>query len=257
MLVDRGNPTEFLTVLSERLEHVSPRSSGWQARWLRAALATGTTLKKHLSAEQATNPVGELSAVFAVLRALPPSSRLVIGNSLPIRHVDFVAICSQDPVKNKPIYVEALRGASGADDRPTTLLIGDLSFLHDVGALWSAQSVDAALAIVVLNNGGGRIFEQLPIGRSTSEEELRHFTTPHQCDLSHASALFGLPHLRVSSVHGIKDALSEAHSHPGATVIEIVVAPSSSIDQTVQSVAAVKDELVRVGLLSSEAAKSG
>lgn len=266
VLVDRGSPTEFLTVLAERLENVPPRSSGWQARWLRAALATSTILKKRLGAESATNPVGELSAVFAVLRALPPSSRLVIGNSLPIRHVDFVAFC--DPTRQ--VRVEALRGASGidgvtstaigfglADDRPTTLLVGDLSFLHDVGGLWSAQSVDAALAIVVLNNGGGRIFEQLPIRRSTSEEELRHFTTPHQCDLSHASALFGLPHLRVSSVHGIADALREAHGHPGVTVIEIVVAPSSNIEQTVQAVAAVKDELVRLGLLSAEPSTRG
>jgi 2-succinyl-5-enolpyruvyl-6-hydroxy-3-cyclohexene-1-carboxylate synthase len=163
------------------------------------------------------------------------------------------------------VNIEALRGASGidgvtstavgfalADERPTTLLLGDLSFIHDLGGLWSAQQVIAPLAIVVINNGGGRIFEQLPIARVANEDELAHFTTPHQCHIAHAAALFGLPHLRVNTANQIKEALREAHSHPGATIIEVVVGPATGRDQTLRAITAVKNELLRLGLLNAE-----
>jgi 2-succinyl-5-enolpyruvyl-6-hydroxy-3-cyclohexene-1-carboxylate synthase len=264
-LVTQACPTEVLTLAAECLESNCPRSSGWQARWLRAAEATGYAIKKVLGAELSQAVLGELTAVFVLLRALPESSRLVIGNSLPVRHLDFIAGVDPHSGTGGSVVVEALRGVSGidgvtstaigfalGDDQPTTLLLGDLSFMHDVGGLASAQQAIAPLAIVVLNNGGGRIFEQLPIGQSVNEEELSHFTTPHQLDLSHASALYGLPHLRVTSAHGITDALHEAHSHPGATIIEIVVAKSSYQTQPVQCVAAVKAELLRLGLLSPD-----
>jgi 2-succinyl-5-enolpyruvyl-6-hydroxy-3-cyclohexene-1-carboxylate synthase len=40
----------------------------------------------------------------------------------------------------------------------TTLLIGDVSFLHDTNGLQLASEVAGPLVIVVVNNGGGRIF---------------------------------------------------------------------------------------------------
>jgi 2-succinyl-5-enolpyruvyl-6-hydroxy-3-cyclohexene-1-carboxylate synthase len=166
------------------------------------------------------------------------------------------------------VTIEALRGASGidgvtstavgfalADERPTTLLLGDLSFIHDLGGLWAAQQVVVApLAIVVMNNGGGRIFEQLPIARVANEDELAHFTTPHQCKLAHAAALFGLSHLCVSTANQIKEALREAHSHPGTTIIEIIIGPASGREQTSKAITAVKNELLRLGLLNAEVA---
>jgi 2-succinyl-5-enolpyruvyl-6-hydroxy-3-cyclohexene-1-carboxylate synthase len=244
----------------ERLENNPPRSSGWQARWQRATEATSNVLRKALGTEASHGELGELTAVFALLRAVPEGSRLVLGNSLSIRHVDFVAGCVAR--SKSGITVEAIRGASGidgvnsiaigfalADERPTTLLLGDISFLHDVGGLWSAQQVVGPLAIVVINNGGGRIFEQLPIGACASPEELSNFTTPHQLDLSRASALYGLPHLRVTSAFGVADALREAHSHPGPTVIELAVVKDSYLTQQTQCVTAVKTELQRLGLI--------
>jgi 2-succinyl-5-enolpyruvyl-6-hydroxy-3-cyclohexene-1-carboxylate synthase len=165
------------------------------------------------------------------------------------------------------VTIEALRGASGidgvtstavgfalADERPTTLLVGDLSFIHDLGGLWSAQQVVAPLAIVVMNNGGGRIFEQLPIARVANEDELAHFTTPHQCHIANAAALFGLSHLCVSTANQIKDALREAHSHPGTTIIEIIIGPASLREQTSKAITVVRNELLRLGLLNAEVA---
>ena len=43
------------------------------------------------------------------------------------------------------------------------LLIGDISFLHDLSALAAAHHVRVPMALVVVQNQGGRIFEMLPL----------------------------------------------------------------------------------------------
>ena len=52
-------------------------------------------------------------------------------------------------------------GFSLADKRLSVCVIGDLSFFYDQNALWN-QCVGGNLRIVLLNNGGGAIFKQLP-----------------------------------------------------------------------------------------------
>jgi 2-succinyl-5-enolpyruvyl-6-hydroxy-3-cyclohexene-1-carboxylate synthase len=258
-LVSNADPTEFLSAVAERLEADSPRSSGWQARWLRAAAILNEVISRTLSAPASAGPLDELSAVHALLRALPDESRLVVGNSLPIRHIDLIAGKSLAP----QLTVYAIRGASGIDgvtstavgvalssEVPTTLLIGDISFLHDIGGLWAAQETQAPLAVVVLNNGGGRIFEQLPLSKVVNSTALAAWTTPQHLELSHAAALYGLAYLRVTSCHGLVDALNEAHSHPGTTVIDVALPPSSAKTQTDQLLALMSAALEQQGLLS-------
>ena len=43
----------------------------------------------------------------------------------------------------------------GSSERPTTLLVGDIGFLHDVGGLFAARSLRVPFVVVVLNNDGG------------------------------------------------------------------------------------------------------
>lgn len=78
----------------------------------------------------------------------------------------------------------ANRGASGIDGvlstaagfaagmgRPCSLLIGDLSFLHDINGLNMLRGGEARppLTVVLINNAGGGIFSFLPIaGRCTA-----------------------------------------------------------------------------------------
>jgi isochorismate synthase/2-succinyl-5-enolpyruvyl-6-hydroxy-3-cyclohexene-1-carboxylate synthase/2-succinyl-6-hydroxy-2,4-cyclohexadiene-1-carboxylate synthase/O-succinylbenzoate synthase len=80
--------------------------------------------------------------------------------------------------------VAANRGASGIDgvissaagfasglQKPTTLLIGDVSFMHDSNGLMllRAQPPGAPVTVVLVNNGGGGIFSFLPIASSVPE----------------------------------------------------------------------------------------
>jgi 2-succinyl-5-enolpyruvyl-6-hydroxy-3-cyclohexene-1-carboxylate synthase len=123
----------------------------------------------------------------AVVSALPDHATLVLGNSMPIRDADLFA------PGDRPGRVIVNRGASGIDGlvstavgaalsgRPTTLLVGDLSLLHDLGGLANVRSTGADLNIVVVNNDGGGIFHFLPVAEAPGARDgfERFFGTPH------------------------------------------------------------------------------
>lgn len=182
--------------------------------------------------QDAAPELDERRAVELTLASLPEGALLALGNSLPIREVD--VFCRAVP--RPGIQVLCQRGASGIDGlvssaagaaarsgRPTTLLLGDISFLHDLGGLWAARRIQSPLAVVILNNQGGRIFEQLPLGHSAALRpgEIDHWTTPHALDLARAGDLFGIPSSQVNDAETLSAALAAAHGRAGPTVIEV------------------------------------
>jgi 2-succinyl-5-enolpyruvyl-6-hydroxy-3-cyclohexene-1-carboxylate synthase len=162
-----------------------------------------------------------------VADAVPDDSLLWLGSSLPIRDAD----AFMRP--RERIRILANRGASGIDGfvsttlgaaasgAPTTALMGDLTLLHDVGALvWSAhRGYDAV--IVVLANGGGRIFSLLE-HRSLPELE-RLFTTPHDADLAAIVRAAGIRSARVDRASDVSSAIRDAHGAGGLRVVEVVI----------------------------------
>lgn len=153
-----------------------------------------------------------------------PACNLVIGNSLPVRHLD--AFGRPTPRK---IRVYGNRGASGIDgvvstacgvasadpDVPTLLVIGDVSFYHDMNGLLAARELPN-LTIVLFNNNSGSIFRRLPISKFEQPfEEL--FLTAHDLDFSHTAALYGLIHERYTGrsafLSGLRRAIGVDHPH--------------------------------------------
>ncbi len=256
-LLGTGDMSAALRLAAARfLEREAPRSSGWGARWLRANRVLGEVVQS-LSTSQPR--MGELEAVTTVLRTMPRGSRLVLGNSLPVREVDLLAGETQ-----AGLSVVGLRGASGIDgvvsfaaglgaahEHPTVLLIGDVSFLHDIGGLWAMRDATAPLAVVVLNNRGGRIFEQLPASACFPGEQFLYFTTPHDFDLAAAGQLYGLPFARAEDPASLRSALLSAIERQGATLIEARVPEDSAKRDTLAFLHSIEDRLVRSGLLPS------
>lgn len=185
-------------------------------------------------------PDGELAVVRAAVAALPRGALLALGNSLPIREVDAVcpgALCEVDVLSQRGVsgidgLVSGAAGAASLAGRPVALLCGDVSFLHDLSGLRLAQgaaSIGSPLAIVVINNGGGRIFETLPVAAAADPSALRRFTTPHEADLSGAARIFGLPFARAHGAAALRAELSRALAGgQGATLIEAVVEAGSA-----------------------------
>lgn len=191
------------------------------------------------SVEDAVQGLSEKGCTRALLSELPSGALLAVGNSLPVRHLD-----TWCPGNVADVHVLSQRGANGIDGiiagavgactamrRPTALFIGDVSFSHDMSSLALARMVDAPLAILVLNNAGGRIFDQLPIARLPGvDEHLDYWRTPPRLDIAHAAAAFGIRHRRVEDGTGLEMALRNSLHQRGVCVIEAVVPPTGAVD---------------------------
>jgi 2-succinyl-5-enolpyruvyl-6-hydroxy-3-cyclohexene-1-carboxylate synthase len=133
---------------------------------------------------------------------LPPGLAVMVANSSPVRDWETFA----DPAApGRAIY--SFRGASGIDGTLSiacglaetvgqlVLVSGDLALLHDSnGWLWSPQ-LRGRLLVVLIDNGGGGIFEQLPI-RPVEGDALdfeRLFAMPQRVDPCALAAAHGVP----------------------------------------------------------------
>ncbi|HZJ28751.1 MAG TPA: thiamine pyrophosphate-binding protein, partial [Solirubrobacterales bacterium] len=110
-------------------------------------------------------------------------------------------------------------GAALATDRPTVIITGDVALLHDLGALAAVKLARAPVRILVINNGGGRIFDRLPQHDSLPPDEFRELmTTPPGIDFARAAALFGLPHSAITDLDRLPAALDA-----GTGLIEVAI----------------------------------
>lgn len=223
----------FLDLLPE-----VPVSTAWADVWSRAEEIARRSLAEELAAE---DRLSEGAVARSVVEALPPGGLLVAGNSLPIRQLDTwggrgeILVASQRGTSGIEGLVAGAAGAAGAHGGPAVLLLGDVSFTHDLSGLAAACKVRAPLVVVVVQNRGGRIFEQLPVyHHPAAKDALDHWITPPEIDLSAAGAMFGVPFTRVDTKAELVRALAEGLQRRSPTLIEAMV-PASGARQRNQS----------------------
>jgi 2-succinyl-5-enolpyruvyl-6-hydroxy-3-cyclohexene-1-carboxylate synthase len=176
----------------------------------------------------ASAPFGEIAAARIVSREIPAGHGLFLANSMPIRDMEMFA----DTAGPRP-PVAANRGASGIDGvvstaagfacglgRPATLMIGDLSLLHDINALAPLRALPQPLVIVVLNNGGGGIFHFLPIAGQPGLLD-PWFTAPHDIEFAGIQRLFGIPCRRPATAPEFAEVYREACASGASAIVEV------------------------------------
>ncbi len=167
-------------------------------QWQQASVDREKELEERLSHE-----ITEESVVYQLTRSLQSGDALFTASSLPIRHLQSVGSALGGAVS-----VTANRGASGIDgtiataagyakglDRTVTLLIGDLAFFHDLNSL--AYLKETPMRVVLLNNGGGGIFQRLPIAKHT-DLFTDYFQTPQHLSFEKAADAFGIPYRQLN-----------------------------------------------------------
>ena len=168
-------------------------------------------------------PVDRRMLVRAVWAATWPHDRLVLAASRLIRVADAI-------VPGKAIPVHANRGLAGIDgtvstatgmalgaaDAETTatpgttrVLLGDLALLHDAGALLAPLPDDLRLHVIVGNDGGGTIFDDLEVAATAPADDFEQvMRTPQEVDLAALAAAGGWAYRRVTTRAELDDALT-------------------------------------------------
>ncbi len=144
----------------------------------------------------------ELALLRELSRTIPEDSRVYLGNSLPIREWDLAA--TREP---RRFTVEANRGANGIDGQLSTFfgqcdpsrmnvcVIGDLTAIYDSNAPWIVPQLDPGIdfQIVIINNGGGRIFSRVASLKKLDEATReRIIENTHDLRFEHWAAMWGI-----------------------------------------------------------------
>ncbi|KQL53223.1 2-succinyl-5-enolpyruvyl-6-hydroxy-3-cyclohexene-1-carboxylate synthase [Heyndrickxia shackletonii] len=165
--------------------------------------------------------------VLELTKLLPNNSTLFVGNSMPIRDVDTFFHNNQ-----KNIRVMANRGANGIDGVVSSaigasvygenlfLIIGDLSFFHDLNGLLAAKMHHLNITIIVINNNGGGIFSFLPQASSSKNFE-NLFGTPIDVEFEYAVKMYGGNYKKVTNWNEFQSSINRAIETSGLNVIEV------------------------------------
>lgn len=211
------------------LSRVAPAPQGWLPRW-RALDDRAAAL---VASENARETLWGGAIAHRLVARLPEGAALHLASSLPIRDVDSFAGAS-----HRRLEVFASRGANGIDGTlatafgealrhpgPLALLVGDVAFLHDLASLATVAPAlaDRPVTIVIVDNGGGGIFDFLPIADGDPETFERYFLTPPSADIAALTRAFGVSYDAPGTPAELDAALDAALESPGVHVVHATI----------------------------------
>lgn len=234
-----GISERFVTEYGGLSARISSLQNNQEQSFVKSFVSRGEAVASALESElspKTSSSLSEPSVLRAVARLAPAEHVLMLGNSMPIRDFDMFAA----PRKDAP-YVVANRGASGIDGvvatafgasyglrQACTLVVGDLSLLHDLNSLSFAREVAHSVTIVVINNNGGGIFSLLPVAQQPSFE--RYFGAPHGVSFDNFARSFGISYSKPATFGEFERAYRDAVGQKGTSLIEVVTDRTSNAE---------------------------
>ncbi len=221
---------EFCRAVKEELtaQGTPAKIDAWRRQWLDASGRVDIVMTEHFQTVSAGGEIDEFSLVRKLTEILPEDHGFFVGNSLPAREVDIYG-----SGRGHAVPIALNRGASGIDGiiasavgfaaglrKAVTLLIGDLSALHDLNSLALLKQSEFPVTVVLLNNRGGGIFSLLPIAEHQDIFE-PYFSTPHNLDFRHAASMFGLDYFRPNTEEEFTQTYAKAVRQGKSAVLEI------------------------------------
>ena len=195
------------------------RDPDWRARWSTADTECRMILKRAIEAS------AEMSGANVVVALNDVEwGSLVVASSLPIREVD------AHLMRPGPVY--ANRGASGIDGFASTALgiagevertlalTGDLSLLHDSNGFINDADID--LTIIVIDNGGGGLFDSLPQARHAPDFD-RLFVAPPNRSFADLAQFHRLRFHEATSGPSLQEKARRALGREGLDLIRVAV----------------------------------
>jgi 2-succinyl-5-enolpyruvyl-6-hydroxy-3-cyclohexene-1-carboxylate synthase len=206
----RADPTELASGWAVRVEK---EERGEPERWLEAERRARAAIDEQLRAGALSEPGLQLARGDTYR----DGDLVYTASSMPIRdqetflgpgEADVLLLCNRGANGIDGLVSSGI-GAAQATGRPTTIVTGELGFLHDIGALAALRDVTTPVRVVVIDNDGGGIFHFLPQQSALDETEFEAlFGTPRAVSVERAAALFDLPYRHLESLADLPSALA-------------------------------------------------
>ena len=223
-----GDLEHSVSCLNDALMGAPAPDSTWLGTWLQA---DGQAEAKVESLMDKMEEQFEGKLFHLLSKSLSPQSPLtvVVGSSMPVRDLDYFFLRG-----SKNVRLVANRGANGIDGVVSTamgvsasegdvlLVLGDVSFYHDMNGLLASKLYQLNATVVVVNNRGGGIFSFLPQHSLPKDLFEQLFGEAHDLDFSGVRLLYGGEFTRVSDWGSFNSALASSIRGKGLRVIEFV-----------------------------------
>lgn len=177
-----------------------------------------------------SNPDCDASMLHETLLCLERDNVLCLGNSLIVRDAE---LFPSSPACKKILHqrgasgidglISAAAGTASVEKKGVVLLLGDVSALHDLGGFALLHSVTSPLVVLIINNNGGQIFRQLPLGRISDIDDILSsgFVIPGTPQFKGICDMFNIHYTCTSNREHIHQLLQDGLRRHGATVIEL------------------------------------
>ncbi len=245
-----ANAAVTLAAVAKKLAStVLPANPDWLRAWRQVDCTTRNAIDQSLARDEELFE-GRVAAEVAAV--LPEDATLVVGNSMPIRDIDaFVhgdlrqlRIVSNRGANGIDGVVSTALGAAAVSNGSVVLLIGDLSFVHDLNGMLAAKLFELNATVVVVNNNGGGIFSFLPQAEQLEGHLFESlFGTPTGLDIGLVAPLFGASYARPHTWPAFRRDLCTSMQQRGLSIVEIVTNRDRNVHQHRAVWAAVADAL--------------
>ena len=132
---------------------------------------------------------------------LPANAVVHLANSTTVRKAQLSSVsatvyCNRGINGIEGCMSTAVGYATANPDKSVFLVIGDLSFFYDQNALWNTN-LPTNLHIMLINNGGGAIFDTLPL--PDDDRSRRYIQAKHQTHARAVADEYGIRYLNGES----------------------------------------------------------
>ncbi len=170
----------------------------------------------------------EPALMLSLGQLLPAELPVMLAASSPVR--DWQAFAASDIGRRRCF---SFRGASGIDGTlslalgiaaelgPTMLITGDLALLHGSNGWLLASAAQLPLLVLLIDNAGGGIFEQLPIKTSPSDGFNQLFAMPQQVDPLALAAAHSIPVRQLACLDDLPTALEWGLGRAGPALLRV------------------------------------
>ena len=189
----------------------------------------GAKIKEILKEQLFLNTeITEYKLANFVPKIWPENYPIMLSASSPIR--DWLTF-SENATLTRECF--SFRGASGIDGtlslalgiaritKPVLLVTGDLALIHDINGFLIENAIELNLTILLINNNGGNIFNNLYKNNLEEEELKKLFIMPKSINWENLAKGYQVPIKNVSDLNKLRDAFEWSLSMQKSVIIKV------------------------------------